>query len=125
MFHQFRIKNLSAAKHRFQSYQKPLGRSTLFFDALIRTAEYTVRERKGSDRGEDKDADAFLTDLDSEQRLQASMMADASDETMLFTRYSDDPDIDHCELASEIDVMLKRLHFLFTEVAVHVFKTSW
>jgi hypothetical protein len=91
------IKNLSAAKHRYQSFQKPSGRGCLFFDALVTVAERIFVTRKGSGRKESDHAGGFLEDVTEEYRLQWAMAADASDEVMIYTRYHDDPEIDHTE----------------------------
>jgi hypothetical protein len=46
------IKNLRAAKHRFESYAVPLGRVASHLPAVIRTAGRIMRERNGLAEGE-------------------------------------------------------------------------
>lgn len=46
-----RIKDLRAAKHRFESYQKPMGRAVLFHHALLLTAEQIGNERRNLAEG--------------------------------------------------------------------------
>lgn len=42
-----RIHNLRAAKHRMESFQKPLGRCVLYFPALMLTNEQIANTKKG------------------------------------------------------------------------------
>lgn len=44
-----RIKNLRAQKNRFASFSKPLGRSSLFLNSLISTANWVATQRRGDD----------------------------------------------------------------------------
>eukprot|EP00959_Pyramimonas_sp_CCMP1952_P463933 9485747-Pyramimonas_sp.AAC.1 len=75
-----RIKNLRAAKHRFESYQKPLGRSVLLNMGLLLTAEQIANER--CDKKEGKCSALFLDFVSEETQLQLAAMADGFDEAM-------------------------------------------
>jgi hypothetical protein len=43
-----RVKNLKASKHRFESFQKPLGRLLLWLPAVIWTMHQIATEREGT-----------------------------------------------------------------------------
>ena len=80
------VTNMRAACHRFESFQKPIGRCCLHLRACIRTALYVAGNltTDASDR-----ANEWLRWLDSEKCLQLAMMADASDQAMALTRLLD------------------------------------
>jgi len=42
------VKNLKASKHRFESFQKPLGRLLLWLPAVIWTMHQITTEREGT-----------------------------------------------------------------------------
>ena len=72
------IKNMGAAKHRYESWAKPLGRFTIFLLAIITTADWMMVTRRGKSEG--KDAESFLREVDEVQCLSIALMADSSDE---------------------------------------------
>ena len=47
---QSKVTNLSSAKHRYASAQKPLGRSVLYHDALVPTALYIYHKRPATEQ---------------------------------------------------------------------------
>ena len=79
------VRNLGLARHRFESSQKPLSRLTLWFDAAIATALYIMRERRSGSR-EHKAAKQFLKFINVERLLQAAMMCDGGDESLMLLR---------------------------------------
>ena len=81
------LRNLSAAKHRFESFQKPLGRAVTHFHALVLTNEQVANIRRRQRAGRAAVAfDAFVT---CESALQLAMLADAGDENMVLVRFAD------------------------------------
>jgi hypothetical protein len=116
---QTKISNLSAAKHRFESLAKPGGRSVLWVDAFIAVADELLLRDDTDDRSH---AEAYLDFLDSESYLQNAMMADASDECLLLTRYLDSEDFELEELSFEVGRFVRHIIYLFVEGGV--FKTK-
>ena len=92
------ITNLRAAAHRFESFQKPLGRTCIFLHACIRTALHISR-RQNDDMA--KMAKAWLKSVTTERCLMLAMMADASDQAMQLTRILDDESADPSVLNRE------------------------
>ena len=88
-----RIKDLNFAKHRFNSTQRPFGRSVIFFDSLISTAMKITRIRARTS-AESLHAQSFLDFLDSERALTLAMLADAGDETDVLVRLLDSERVD-------------------------------
>ena len=82
------IKNLKAAKHRYESWATPLGRFTVHFSALVEVAEHLSVSRRSEEVG--KDAARFLQTIDEEVRLQLAMLADFAADCLDFTRWLDD-----------------------------------
>ena len=107
------IKNMRAASHRFESWQKPLGRTALFMHASIKTALY-VASRPASDDNTDK-AKEWLEWVDSERCLMLAMMADVADEGMCLTRVLDNEDVDTASLNSEVFLFSQKINALFGE----------
>ena len=83
--------NLRAAKHRFESYQKPLGRSIRLFDSIH---QLMVQLAVGTNNVQKKRARQWLEWIAETPRhiLLAGMMADAADEASALTRYADSED---------------------------------
>ena len=94
------VTNMRAACHRFESFQKPLGRTCLHMHAVIRTALHV------SLRGQPSVAllaKAWLRWVDTEKFLMLSMMADVADEAMSLTRLLDKEGIDPAILNREVN----------------------
>ena len=106
------VKNLSLAKHRFDSTQKPVGRMILFMDAVISVALFILARRARSSR-EGKIAEDFLRGLTMEDYIQLAMMADAGDETIMLVRLCDCEDFDPATTTHEIAQFRKRIVYLF------------
>ena len=105
------VRNLRAAKHRFESYSKPRGRFTLWRDAFISTAEHIAVTRTGT--VESKDAKDFLDYLDEEVVIQTAMNADAGDETMALLRFSEPEDYDKSIAPDQVSRFLEAAIALF------------
>ncbi len=105
-----RVRNVRAAKHRHKSYAKPRGRFVLYLDAFIMVAEHMAAYLSGAER---EGAARFLNFLDEESAMQAAMLADASDEGLLFTRLLDQEDTDMAELQSIAEHFVQKLEHLF------------
>ena len=88
---------MKAAKHRFENFAKPLGRTCLHLHATIRTALWMVGRGSTADR-----AKAWLQWLDTEKCLMAAMLADASDQSLALTRLMDNEQVDPASIHKEI-----------------------
>lgn len=108
------VHNLRAAKHRFESFQRPLGRCCLYLGALIRTALHVARLRNDK---QGTRAHGFLSWLTAERCVAAAMLADAADEAMVLTRFLDSEEADPAEMNLEVAAFVKRIHALFNEGA--------
>jgi hypothetical protein len=93
------VTNMRAACHRFESFQKPLGRTCIHMHACIRTALH-VASRAQPDVA--NRAKAWLRWLDTEKCLTLSMMADVADEAMSLTRLLDTEGVDPAILNKEV-----------------------
>ena len=107
------IRNLGFAKHRFASLSKPLGRAVLHIDSLLKTAIWLTVNR--SQKAEGQQAADFLRSMSEREYLLAALLADASDESVRLLRVFDTECYDLAEVATEIQVYMSRLHFLFNE----------
>ena len=105
------IRTLRAAKHRFESTQKPAGRFILFLEAILKTADRIRKERRGTEPG--KRAANFLLGMTEEKLLQLALMADAGDEAMVLTRGVDNESADAAIFPEEIKMFLTRIQLLF------------
>ena len=107
------VKNLKASKHRFESYQTPLGRLLLWLPAVIWTTHHIATVREGS-----SDAKIILRwaeHLNAEKLLMLAMMADASDEGLCLIRQVDDESTDIASLQSLVVSFLERTDMLFEQ----------
>lgn len=96
------VKNLSYAKHRFDSTALPLGRMITHFDALLMTVVDIIRERRGP---EQQGANHALETLNTESMLQLGMVADACDIVVRFVRFLDKECFDTSELPRHIQAL--------------------
>ena len=108
-----KIRNLKMKKHRFDSLQRPLGRTILWLDAVIMTAIWVVAHRKG--QAVAKACAAFLAFLSEERVLMLGMCADGADEAIRIVRYLDTECHDISEVPLETMAFLSRIDFLFTQ----------
>ena len=107
-----KIRDLSAAKHRFTSHSLPLRRACLYFLPLQRVAQSILDERaRGSE--EFISCQTFLESLSGEVCFQMALMADASDEVIVSTRFFDTSNFDKAEMAGTLEGFLTRASFLF------------
>ena len=106
-----RIRDLSSAKQRFASTQKPLGRFILFFDAVVATAFELQTKRAGTEMG--KRGTWFLQSIDEERLLTLAMLADAGDEASAVVRFFDTKDHDISEAPIVLSDFLSRIDVLF------------
>ncbi len=107
------IRNMRYAKQRFNSAQSPLSRVVLFLPALVATASEVAIVRQGTKPA--KVALAFLEGLTVEKAVQAAMMADAAQETLLITRAFDTEEYDLARVPSAIHAYVKTLEYLFLQ----------
>lgn len=106
------VANFRAAGHRFESYQKPLGRSCLFIISAIQFANHLALHRS-DEHG--KLATTWCLWVDSEKCLQAAMLADASDQLMSLTRVVDDENVDPAVANREVYMFVKAIDLWFGE----------
>ncbi len=105
------LRNLSAAKHRFDTWQKPFARLVLTFDAVLSTAQAIHEERRMEATG--RHARMFLEAVDEEMLVALAMMADAGEESIELTRFLDSEHADKTELSEECSRFLDRITVLF------------
>ena len=105
------VTNMRAAGHRFESWQKPLGRTVLHMHACIKTALY-VANRPAKDDNTDR-AKEWLNWVNSERCLLLAMMADVADEGMCLTRLLDCEDVDPAVLNQEVFLFSKKIGVMF------------
>ena len=105
-----RIKNLRAARHRHEAWQKPKARFTLYMDAYIATALHMLAKSSSADR---KIALAFFEFLNEEVVIQTAMLADASAEGLAYVRSTDDENCDVSRIHSLLAQYLQRLDVPF------------
>ena len=109
-----RIRDLSAAKHRFTSYALPFRRAALFFLPLLRVAQSILDER-GPASPEGQDAQTWLESVDNESALQLALMADAADEVLILNRFFDKNKYDKAEVCGTLKEFLVRAKWLFDD----------
>ena len=82
----------------------------LNIDAVIVTSHMMDIEREG--RAEGRDARQFKKDLDEESYLQTSMLADAGDEGLQLTRFTEADECETEELAQEVQDFILKIKLL-------------
>ena len=106
-----RVKNLSLARHRFDSTSKPLSRAVLSIYALVKTAEQIARLRRPGAR-EVIQAKEFLEYVDNERILQLAMLADGGLEALHLTRLCDSEEAAAEDLPWHVETLVQRLTLL-------------
>jgi len=101
-----RIKNLQAAKHRFQSFARPLGRMVRLIRQIIRLMERLARP--GQNRDRKCKAAVFLRNVSAKDLLCCACLADISDECMAIVRFTDHEQFDSSQLSHELTLFLRR-----------------
>ncbi|CAE7724072.1 unnamed protein product [Symbiodinium sp. CCMP2592] len=107
-----RMKDLRATKNRFASYQRPLSRAVLTWDAILSTLIWMETNRDGAERARLRQ---LLSDLDEEKLVMMAMLADVADENIRVIRFVDCEQYDLSELPEELSCLLDRLHFLINQ----------
>lgn len=107
------LSNFSAAKHRFSSHIRPLGRLVLSIVPMIHTAKQVVATRRAEPGTGHLEAKNFLAALTTEKYLQLCMMADAAEETNHLLRFVDAENVDIAVISSYITDFQARIHVLF------------
>jgi len=108
-----KVKNLRAAKHRFESFSKPLGRVILWLPALLATANDIAVKREGAPEGQV--AQAWLNGITSETLVTLAMLADAGDEGLALVRQVDDEQTDIACLQRIVADFLDHARFLWQD----------
>jgi len=109
------VRNMSFAKQRFDSTAKPLGRCLLNLDAVISMMNIVCGEYPATSN-EHRGAAEFLHVLSHEANLiLLGMLADASDECLLLTRFFDKEAFKLEEMAEQMAAFTRKLQWLFAE----------
>jgi hypothetical protein len=106
-----RVKDLSMAKHRFDSASTPTSRLILLHEAVLLTAQQIADSRKSSKEG--RAATEFLEFVSVEHLLQLAMLSDAADEAICHVRMLDRENVDNATLPDLNQNFLTRIVFLF------------
>ncbi len=108
-----RVRNLRMAKHRYDSLQRPLGRTILWMDAMLLTVIwYTVNRAKNEAA---RHCQLFLDWIDEEKIMLLAMMADGADEALSLVRFLDSETHDVAQVPLRCTTFVNRLNFLFVE----------
>ena len=110
--------NMRAAKHRIETYVRPLSRCLLNLTGLMAFCSKVSYVRKGTAAA--TACIAFLSVLTVEVLLLAAMMADAGTELMLLIRVLDTEAVVTAALAQCIHDFLNRIAWLFFDGGVFV-----
>ena len=105
--------NLSAAKHRFESYAKPLQQFVMTLPAILATAQKMSLERKEEPEG--KDADNFLASISTEHVTMLGCITDCAHEVLWLTRLHDEDHHDLSGLVHEVQVFRKKVDVLCSD----------
>jgi len=105
-----RSESLSAAKHRFDTWQKPFSRLVLTFDAVVTTAQEMHEERRHEKVG--RHAKAFLNLVDEEMLISLAMMTDAGEENLDLVRFLDSETLPTTDISAECHRFLERITVL-------------
>lgn len=108
-----KVRDLSLAKHRFDSSTTPMRRLLLTLPAMVHTLSRIVQERKG--KPEALHAERCLHLLTAERIFTLGLLCDASDEGVGFTRLLDDETTDVSALGSTIKGYIEKLQVLFVD----------
>ena len=82
------VTDMPFAAQRFDSLQKPLGRTVVTLEALVSYCHLVIRERRATSE-ERQGCAAPLSSLTEENVILMGMMGDASDECTILTRFMD------------------------------------
>ncbi|CAK9100367.1 Uncharacterized protein SCF082_LOCUS46975, partial [Durusdinium trenchii] len=109
------VRNLKAAKHRFESHSTPVARFLLYLPSFVAVVT-RIAETKADD-AVGKAASLFLQTMTAEQILQLALIADAMDEGLLLVRTVDDEGVDLALISSYVHQFMVRIATLFFENA--------
>jgi hypothetical protein len=98
--------SLRAAKHRFESMAKPLGRMLLHISPFLDVVQDIITKRS-----DDAAADCvqWVESLSEEKLVQLGMLADASDEMLVLTRSLDSEEVDTAGLHEVLESFLANM----------------
>ena len=106
------IRNLGYAKQRMDSSSTPCGRCVVWLDALLMTCVEVSVSRTGTPK---QRADKFLHEVSEERILQLAMLADAADDGLSLTRFTDENQYDVARLPHELNTFVQNMKMLFVE----------
>lgn len=102
------VTSLSAAKHRFASYAKPMSRILLHLKIFFRLLHRIAAMRDDADW-----ARTWLANISCHKLLLLALAADGADSLMQLCRFLDTESTDPAALNQEIGHFLEELHVLF------------
>lgn len=105
--------HLRAAKHRFESLCSPLSRICLDWEACLAFLVRVATERSGQASGQF--AVSTLASIDEEMMIQAALLADACEESMVLIRFFDEAEVDNAKICTKVAEYLGRIGNLFDE----------
>jgi hypothetical protein len=108
--------HMRAAKHRIETMFTPLSRCTLDPDALLGFAQKISILKRDLVSG--KSMIAFLTTINGELFLLASMMCEGGGEAMALIRFLDTEGVPVADICSKIEEFLDHITWLFFEGGV-------
>ena len=103
--------NVRAAKHRYEKFQRPLSRLSMW---IMPTLEAATEVHNSRTDAAGKAAGEWLQGLDNKELLLGAGMADAADEGLCWVRQGDTEDYDSATHCREAVVFLSRIKLLFT-----------
>mmetsp|Transcript_152060 Transcript_152060/g.265051 ORF Transcript_152060/g.265051 Transcript_152060/m.265051 type:complete len:1079 (-) Transcript_152060:116-3352(-) len=106
-------KNLTAAKHRYESWSKPFRRTSLFMRCVCKVAQQILEHRRGTAAAQH--ASDFLEFIDEETWLYLGAMAEAGDEDLMLIREHDSEDMDVSEVSNRLNEFTLRNRKLWIE----------
>lgn len=120
-----KVRNLSLARHRFDSTSKPISRAATSMYALIKTADQIARLRRPTSQEVVK-AKEFLNFISAERVLLVAMLADAGQENIRLTRLCDKETTNSEDLPWQVESLIQRVTMLFVDGEVlEVGHTKW
>jgi hypothetical protein len=106
------VSNLRAAKHRFESLQKPLGRTIKYFSAVHALMLRVACVRTSRPQQSAKQWLEFVAET-PRNVLMCALLADAADEGMLLVRSFDSEESEINQIGGLIHCFLVRIYDLF------------
>ncbi|CAE7557490.1 ngoBVM, partial [Symbiodinium necroappetens] len=115
--------SISAAKHRFGSYARPLVRIVRNLKAMVALLHKVAAMRGSGDDDDNGWAFRILQGLTARKLLLLALAADAATTVLDFTRFADDESVDIAELNSRAGFFVRQVHAQFIDGQVWTLPT--